>query len=225
MHTARRQDRRHRDAARRDLRRPGQHPADPPGRRGPAGRRPPGHAHHQEPRRGPRRWRASPTARRAPAGPVRARPRAPQFAGGGVVHGPTPRSYAQRTPKKMKAAALRGALSDRARNGRVHVVAGLFEGDVPSTSTAVAVARRSVRAQARARGGPAGRRADLEEPAQRPSACTCSTPTSSTPTTCSSRDDVVFTRGALDDFLAGPVTGRSAKGSATEAEAQTGDDA
>ena len=48
--------------------------------------------------------------------------RAPQFTGGGVVHGPTPRDYAQRTPKKMKAAALRGALSDRARNGRVHVV-------------------------------------------------------------------------------------------------------
>ena len=51
--------------------------------------------------------------------------RAPQFAGGGVVHGPTPRDYAQRTPKKMKAAALRGALSDRARDGRVHVVAVL----------------------------------------------------------------------------------------------------
>ena len=48
--------------------------------------------------------------------------RAPQFAGGGVVHGPQPRDYAQRTPKKMKAAALRGALSDRARHGRVHVV-------------------------------------------------------------------------------------------------------
>ena len=48
--------------------------------------------------------------------------RAPQFAGGGVVHGPQPRDYAQRTPKKMKAAALRGALSDRARHGRIHVV-------------------------------------------------------------------------------------------------------
>ena len=48
--------------------------------------------------------------------------RAPQFAGGGIVHGPQPRSYDQRTPKKMKAAALRGALSDRAREGRVHVV-------------------------------------------------------------------------------------------------------
>jgi large subunit ribosomal protein L4 len=64
--------------------------------------------------------------------------RAPQFAGGGVVHGPTPRSYDQRTPKKMKAAALRGALSDRARNGRVHVVDTLVDGDVPSTKTAVA---------------------------------------------------------------------------------------
>jgi large subunit ribosomal protein L4 len=64
--------------------------------------------------------------------------RAPQFAGGGVVHGPTPRDYAQRTPKKMKAAALRGALSDRARNGRVHVVDTLVDGDVPSTKTALA---------------------------------------------------------------------------------------
>src|SRR4051794_41445920 len=64
--------------------------------------------------------------------------RAPQFTGGGVVHGPTPRSYAQRTPKKMKAAALRGALSDRARNGRVHVVTSLVTGDVPSTKSAVA---------------------------------------------------------------------------------------
>src|ERR1700735_3583058 len=53
--------------------------------------------------------------------------RAPQFAGGGVVHGPQPRSYSQRTPKKMKAAALRGALSDRARHGRVHVISGLVD--------------------------------------------------------------------------------------------------
>ena len=62
--------------------------------------------------------------------------RAPQFAGGGVVHGPVPRDYSQRTPKKMKAAALRGALSDRARNGRVHVVSALLEGEVPSTKAA-----------------------------------------------------------------------------------------
>jgi len=68
--------------------------------------------------------------------------RAPQFTGGGIVHGPTPRDYTQRTPKKMKAAALRGALSDRARGGRLHVVAGLVEGDDPSTKTAAAALAR-----------------------------------------------------------------------------------
>jgi large subunit ribosomal protein L4 len=67
--------------------------------------------------------------------------RAPQFAGGGTVHGPTPRSYDQRTPKKMKAAALRGALSDRARNNRVHVVSSLVSGDAPSTKIAVTALR------------------------------------------------------------------------------------
>ena len=65
--------------------------------------------------------------------------RAPQFTGGGVVHGPQPRDYAQRTPKKMKAAALRGALSDRARNGRVHVLESILTGDTPSSATAAAV--------------------------------------------------------------------------------------
>ncbi|WP_104105917.1 50S ribosomal protein L4 [Nocardioides sp. 616] len=63
--------------------------------------------------------------------------RAPQFAGGGIVHGPQPRSYDQRTPKKMKAAALRGALSDRARNDRIHVVDSLVTGDKPSTKVAL----------------------------------------------------------------------------------------
>jgi large subunit ribosomal protein L4 len=64
--------------------------------------------------------------------------RAPQFAGGGVVHGPQPRNYDQRTPKKMKAAALRSALSDRARNDRIHVVDSLLSGDKPSTKNAIA---------------------------------------------------------------------------------------
>jgi len=63
--------------------------------------------------------------------------RAPQFAGGGTVHGPQPRKYDQRTPKKMKAAALRGALSDRARNDRIHVVESLIGTDAPSTKTAL----------------------------------------------------------------------------------------
>lgn len=62
--------------------------------------------------------------------------RAPHMTGGGVVHGPTPRDYSQRTPKKMIAAALRGALSDRARNGRIHVLETLVAGETPSTKAA-----------------------------------------------------------------------------------------
>jgi len=64
--------------------------------------------------------------------------RAPQFTGGGVVHGPVPRDYSQRTPKKMKAAALRGALSDRARHGRVHVIDAFDVAEKPHTKTALA---------------------------------------------------------------------------------------
>jgi large subunit ribosomal protein L4 len=64
--------------------------------------------------------------------------RAPQWTGGGVVHGPQPRSYAQRTPKKMIAAALRGALSDRAREGRIHVIESIVTGETPSTKAALA---------------------------------------------------------------------------------------
>src|SRR5687768_15409176 len=67
--------------------------------------------------------------------------RAPQFAGGGVVHGPVPRDYSQRTPKKMKVAALRGALSDRAREGRLHVVEAFVSGDTPSTKAALKTLR------------------------------------------------------------------------------------
>jgi large subunit ribosomal protein L4 len=64
--------------------------------------------------------------------------RAPHYAGGGVAHGPHPRDYSQRTPKKMKAAALRGALSDRAREGRVQVVSQIVTGATPSTKQALA---------------------------------------------------------------------------------------
>jgi large subunit ribosomal protein L4 len=69
--------------------------------------------------------------------------RAPQFAGGGVVHGPVPRDYSQRTPKKMNAAALRGALSDRAHDGRMHVVEAFVSGEKPSTKAAVATLRKA----------------------------------------------------------------------------------
>ncbi|KRE79650.1 50S ribosomal protein L4 [Arthrobacter sp. Soil763] len=67
--------------------------------------------------------------------------RAPHMTGGGIVHGPTPRDYSQRTPKKMIAAALRGALSDRARNGRIHVIAELVAGTKPSSREALAALR------------------------------------------------------------------------------------
>ena len=65
--------------------------------------------------------------------------RAPQHRGGGIVHGPVPRDYSQRTPKKMIRQALLGALSDRARAERVHVVSSFGLGDTPSTKTAAAV--------------------------------------------------------------------------------------
>ncbi|PRY61785.1 MULTISPECIES: 50S ribosomal protein L4 [Glycomyces] len=64
--------------------------------------------------------------------------RAPQFAGGGVVHGPQPRSYAERTPKKMKAAALAGALTDRVRGENVHVIDSFIADETPKTKTAKA---------------------------------------------------------------------------------------
>ena len=65
--------------------------------------------------------------------------RAPQMRGGYITHGPKPRTYEQRTPKKMIAAAIKGALSDRARNGRLHVVAELFKDGKPSTKSAASI--------------------------------------------------------------------------------------
>ena len=65
--------------------------------------------------------------------------RMPQHRGGGIVHGPQPRDYSQRTPKKMIAAALRGALSDRARGERLHIVDTLSVGDAPSTKAVSAL--------------------------------------------------------------------------------------
>jgi len=143
--------------------------------------------------------------------------RAPQFAGGGTVHGPTPRSYVQRTPKKMKAAALRGALSDRARNGRVHVVSALVEGEAPSTKAAVA-----------ALAGLSERRHVLVV-VQRSDELTWKSlrnaeqvhllvPDQLNTYDVLVSDDVVFTRGALEEFLAGPAKGRSASAVATESE-------
>lgn len=76
-------------------------------------------------------WRQKGTGR-ARQGSIRA----PHWTGGGIAHGPVPRDYSQRTPKKMIAAALRGALSDRARHDRIHVVEELVPGQTPSTKAA-----------------------------------------------------------------------------------------
>ena len=143
--------------------------------------------------------------------------RAPQFAGGGVVHGPVPRDYAQRTPKKMKQAALRGALSDRARGNHVHVVSFGAAGETPSTKTAVAalkamgvsknvlvVAGRSDEALWKSlRNVPA---VHLIDPGQLNTYDVLVS------------DDVVFTEAALQAYLAGAPKGRSAKASARESE-------
>jgi large subunit ribosomal protein L4 len=63
--------------------------------------------------------------------------RAPHWSGGGVSHAPKPRSYVQKTPKKMVRLALRSALSDRAADGKVAVL-DAWNFDVPSTKGALA---------------------------------------------------------------------------------------
>lgn len=65
--------------------------------------------------------------------------RSPQWAGGGVAHGPKPRDYSQRTPKKMKRLALRSALSARAAAGQIKVVESFEPWDAPSTKNAVSL--------------------------------------------------------------------------------------
>jgi len=133
--------------------------------------------------------------------------RAPQFTGGGTVHGPQPRDYAQRTPKKMKAAALRGALSDRAREGRVHVVSTFVDGDSPKTKAALAtldgitqaakvlvvLGRDDVTNWISLRNLP---RVHLLESGQLNTYDVLNA------------DEVVFTEAALAEFVAGPASGR-----------------
>jgi large subunit ribosomal protein L4 len=143
--------------------------------------------------------------------------RAPQYVGGGTVFGPQPHGYAQRTPKKMIAAALRGALSDRARDGHVHVISEVMSGDVPSTKTAAAavagiassdkvlvvihrdedVAWLSLRNVATAHAISVDQLNAYDVLAN---------------------DDIVFTSAALEAFVAGPARGKSAKAVARESE-------
>jgi large subunit ribosomal protein L4 len=142
--------------------------------------------------------------------------RAPQFAGGGVVHGPQPRSYAQRTPKKMIAAALRGALSDRARDGRIHVVESLVSGDTPSTKAALAALT-----------GLVSDRANFLVVLERSDALTwlslrnahevhiIAVDQVNTYDVLAS-DDIVFTQGAYDAFVGGTASSSSAPATLVE---------
>jgi large subunit ribosomal protein L4 len=144
--------------------------------------------------------------------------RAPHYAGGGVAHGPHPRDYSQRTPKKMIAAATRGALSDRARNGRLHVVAELSNGTVPSTKIAQALIlqltnRRNVLVVL-------DRNDDLSYKSLRNIQNLHVLPVDQLNAyDVLLSDDVIFTKAAIDVFIEGPSKGASAKAVATEAEA------
>ncbi|CAN5831110.1 hypothetical protein BH20ACT6_BH20ACT6_09080 [soil metagenome] len=131
--------------------------------------------------------------------------RAPQFTGGGVVHGPTPRSYEQRTPKKMKAAALRGALSDRARGGRVHVLESFVDSEAPSTKQALAALHRLCerpRALVVAERDDTTTRLSLRNVG---AVHVCSVEQLNTCDVLAS-DDVVFTRAALESLIARQAT-------------------
>jgi len=143
--------------------------------------------------------------------------RAPQFAGGGVVHGPQPRSYDQRTPKKMKAAALRGALSDRARAGRIHVVEGFVSGDKPSTKVALDSLNgltESRKALVVLERGDNLTWLSLRNVADVHLIAVDQLNTYDVLVA----DDVIFTKGAFDVFVAGPATGKSVKATATSTE-------
>jgi len=142
--------------------------------------------------------------------------RAPQWTGGGTVHGPQPHGYAQRTPKKMIVAALRGALSDRARDGRIHVVES-FGGDKPSTKAAL-----------KALNGISGRKILVVLTRDEDIAWLSLRNVASVHVLSHDQlnaydvlvaDDVVFSSAALAAFVAGPAKGKSVKATATSTEA------
>ncbi|WGW10899.1 50S ribosomal protein L4 [Saxibacter everestensis] len=145
--------------------------------------------------------------------------RAPQYAGGGIVHGPQPRDYTKRTPKKMKAAALRGALSDRARLDRVFVISSLVDGDTPSTkSAAVALANLSPRRHKLV----VIERSDVVtlKSVRNLVDIHVLTPDQLNTYDVLISDDVVFTSAALETFLKGAAKGKSVKAVATSTEAE-----
>lgn len=146
--------------------------------------------------------------------------RAPQYTGGGVVHGPKPRDYSQRTPKKMKVAALRGALSDRAREDRIHVISELITGQAPSTKAAAACIKAL---------GLKGRvlmvvsRDETETWLSLRNVINTHVvaPDQLNTYDVIVSDQVVFTKRALEIFLAGTPKGKSVKVVASESEVET----
>ena len=144
--------------------------------------------------------------------------RAPQWTGGGVVHGPVPRSYAQRTPKKMIAAALRGALSDRAREERIKVVTGLVAGDAPSTRDAV-TSLRSVVEQGKILLVLDRTEAHTWKSLRNAAAAHLIYSDQLNTYDVLVSDEVVFTAAALESFVAGAPKGKTATASATSTEA------
>lgn len=145
--------------------------------------------------------------------------RAPHWTGGGVVHGPSPRNYEQRTPKKMKAAALRGALSDRARNGRIHVVSSIVTGETPNTKEAL----KALHALANSKNVlVVTDRSDVVSWISLRNVTNIHLLTFDQLNTYDVlvSDDVVFTKAAFDAFVAGAPKGKSVKSVATSSEAE-----
>lgn len=146
--------------------------------------------------------------------------RSPIWTGGGTVHGPTPRTYEQRTPKKMVAAALRGALSDRARDGEVYVISEIVSGDTPSTKAAIA-ALTAVAGDLSKVLVVLDRFEDVAWLSLRNVSTVHALAVDQLNTyDVLANDKVVFTSAALAAFVAGPGSGRFAQAMATESEAE-----
>ena len=141
--------------------------------------------------------------------------RAPLQRGGGVAHAVRPRTYFQRTPKKMIAAALKGVLSDRQRNERIYVIDSITS--APSTKAAIAAVRQF-----------SGRKNVLVVLSRAEDIAWRSlrnaedmhllVPDQLNAYDVLKSDDLVFTQAAINDFLAGPVKGKGATAVARESE-------
>ena len=141
--------------------------------------------------------------------------RAPLQRGGGAAHAVRPRSYFQRTPKKMIAAALKGVLSDRQRNERIYVIDSITS--APSTKAAIAAVRQfSDRKNVLV---VLSRAEDISWRSLRNAEdMHLLVPDQLNAYDILKSDDLVFTQAASNDFLAGPVKGKGATAVARESE-------